>query len=197
MRIGRLDAWRTEVGEVLSVVEHIHCIFGLGQMPSLYHHVSRAHTPDDNSRLAHISQRVNFYACQCLGFMVIRSDDVSQRHQFRDQDVTSVLPKQRITTLGDHHRVYYQPFHLITPRPVRHHANDLGVGQHACLPGIGSYIAHHRVDLLAHEVGWQLKHALHAYRVLGSDGSQRAHTVHAAGSKGFQISLNASPTPRI
>jgi hypothetical protein len=98
--------------------------------------------------------------------------------------------QQRVTTLGDHHRIDYQ--HLDTPgfEATGDRFHDRRAGEHPGLGRGGADVLEHDVDLHGDDLFRDLGHGEDAARVLRGDRRDHRQSVDPECGKGLQVRLD-------
>jgi len=167
------------------------------QVAALDHHGSRSEIQDPFGRLLHVLRAPYRHGCQAFGLLEVGSHHRGQRQKLMDEAFHGFGSQEAVSALGHHHRVHHQAFHLQGFQIFGHPRNDGRVGQHPGFHGVDPDIRNHRVDLPGDELGIHLEDSFHSPGILGGEGGDGAHTVHAQGRKGFEIRLDPGSAPGV
>ena len=130
-------------------------------------------------------------AAQRLGLWQIGGQHGGNRQKAALQRLGGFRHQQRVSALGDHHRVRHQRQASGTGGDfVTHGFNRRAIGQHPGFQRIRAQIIHYHRDLLAQELQRHGQYAMHAQRVLRSERRDGCHAEGAKRGHGLQVRLN-------
>jgi hypothetical protein len=158
---------------------------------SLHEHVARPQGGDPTRRFLHLGLRGHGHVGEDLRLVKVRRHHVGQGEQLGHQGLARVGLEERITGLGDHHRIEDDTPLSVGAQALGHRADDGRRGEHADLHRIGAEVVQHHVDLLGHERGLHVDNAVNAHGVLGGERGDDGHAEHAKGAERLQIRLDA------
>ena len=166
-----VDALGAKLGKVLAVVDQVGRV--TGQVTAFDHHPARAERGDRPRGLPRGIGRVDRDARQHLGLRDIRRHHERERQQMLLHRGDGALLQQRVTALGNHHRIDHQLLNAPGFEATGDCFHDRGAGEHPGLGRGGADVLEHDVDLNGDDLFRHLGHGEDPARVLS--GHRRYH----------------------
>ncbi|EGJ74493.1 putative phosphomethylpyrimidine kinase [Streptomyces sp. Tu6071] len=174
-----------------AVGEEVH---GLAlQVAALDQGPARAEGEDGPGRLGQVLGARDVDAGELGDLVQIGGRDGGDGEQSRTYGVERVGGEQRVTVLGDAHRV--DDGRCVGRREeLRDRLDERGRGEHPGLDRMDADVVDDAAVLGAHGLDGEVPGALHTERVLRRDGGEHAHPVHAQREHRLEVRLDAGAT---